>query len=127
MDSSETRIVSHWLCNPAFVTYRYWREIARAVAWGIESESPGLQAGAKRQKAVRLLAERLQEGFRTESAWPCSDFDLYRELINAALDNIDWPRVADTLLAEYGKRARRKGPEEFRPGLFPQPSIKAQG
>ena len=127
MESPETRIVSRWLCNPAFVTYRYWREIARAVAWGVESENPALRAGAKRQKAVCLLAERLQEGFRNESAVPCSEFDLYRELINAALDNIDWPRVADTLFAEYGKRAGKKRAEHLSLGLVPEASIKVRG
>ena len=126
MDSSETRIISRWLCNPAFVAYGYWREIARAVAWGVESESPGLPASVKRLEAVRLLAARLQAGFRAESSWPCSDFDLYRELINAALDNIDWRRVADTLLAEYGKRARSKEAKVLAGGSTPQPSIKAQ-
>ena len=127
MESPETRIISRWLCNPAFVTYRYWREIARAVAWGVESENPALQAGAKRHKAVCLLAERLQEGFRDESAGPCSEFDLYRELINAALDNIDWPRVADTLFAEYGKRANKKGAERLSLGLVPETIIKVRG
>ena len=127
MESSETRIVSRWLCNPAFVAYRYWREVARAVAWGVETEYRGLQAGDKRQKAVRLLADRLQEEFHTESAWPYSDVDLYRDLVYAALDNIDWPRVADTLFAEYGRQASRKGTEGLGLGVLPESSIKVPG
>jgi hypothetical protein len=85
----ETWLVALWLDNDRS-SYEYWREAAREVA--AEVENP--------QAAVLVLADRVKAE-HSEGAYirMSSNADVYSDLINAALSEVDWEEIARHLLA----------------------------
>ena len=94
----ETWLVNLWLTNEE-PTYRYWIESARyqrdhasecsQVRDGIWSES---------EAATFNLADQLKDEIM--EAAPNDESTLYGDLINAALDNVDWAEIAESWLGD---------------------------
>jgi len=94
----ETWCVSLWLDNEQ-VTYRYWRWRA----WQCRERakySPLVDDGVWEQKDAQryLLAAQLKE--ELEAAAPLQEASLYSDLLNAALSEVSWYEIAESILAE---------------------------
>lgn len=88
----ETWAVGLWLENE-IASYTYWLETAAEI-WE-ESESEGCLT--RSDNARHALADRLKEEIEDGAPEICG---LYSDLLNSALQDVDWDELADDRLAE---------------------------
>lgn len=95
----ETWCVTLWLENDQ-PTYEYWRQQARLQAAGAP-QAEQVQKGfwTTEQAAKFLLADQLQREF--EETNPLEKADVWSDLLNAALDAVDWHEVAEQFLVDF--------------------------
>jgi hypothetical protein len=101
----ENRVAKHWLLfEPASSTYGYWREVARE---SLEETKGTIARGSwtGREAAVSLLADRLQRDITGDCHILTSGSGPYQELIETALDDVDWWSLAEALMDEHAVRA----------------------
>ena len=94
----ETWTVALWMNNDA-LSQRYWREAAGEA----RSEAPTCKQVADRiwtkDEAVRfLLADWIKEDIAGEA--PTKEPSVYSDLLQAALDSVNWQEIADHLLED---------------------------
>jgi hypothetical protein len=99
-ETRETRLVVRWLCQGDSVSQEYWRQVVRE-AVEQPQRSYAVQRWSHDQALTALLAERLRDGITGDSYVVLADSGLYRDLISAALDNVDWWVVAKALGDEH--------------------------
>lgn len=95
----ETWCLTLWLENDE-VSYNYWREQAQRQV----SEAPYADQVKKGywtapQAAKFLLADQLKLEFEQKN--PLDKADVWSDLLNAALDAVDWHEVADQFLTDF--------------------------
>lgn len=94
----ETWAVALWMDNDA-LCHRYWREAAHEA----RSEAPKCQQvtddiWTESQAARFLLADWIKEGISEKA--PTSEPSVYTDLLQAALDSVEWQEIADHLLED---------------------------
>ena len=103
-ENRETRLAGHSLLfDPTSASYRYWQEVTRdtiAKVKNLITES----GCTRRETAALLLAHQLQTEIAGESDFGVSDVEIYRRLVCAALDNVDWWMLAVALLDAHDLR-----------------------
>jgi hypothetical protein len=93
----ETWAVSLWLGNDAG-SYQYWRD-ATQEEWECAKSAPASASRlTPRETAAIALSQRLRE--EVEGGSPLADATLYTDLLQSALDQVDWYEVADNLLED---------------------------
>ena len=95
----ETWAVKLWIDNDEG-TVEYWREAAQD-AWDRSDDKIPNQFMDRSSNARSLLAERLKDEHDSQSDHPvfkASDGSVYADLLNAALSEINWHEIADSLL-----------------------------
>ncbi len=100
----ETWAVSLWLGND-HGSYQYWRD-ATQEEWECAKAAPA-SAGRStpRETASIALSQRLRE--EVEGGSPLADATLYTDLLQSALDQVDWYEVADNLLEDAQEDEQR--------------------
>lgn len=89
----ETWAVKLWIDNEE-PSYRYWQEATRA-AWGDPEEWDG--ESNRSRKARMALADQLKD----EYAENAPELDgIYSDLLGAALSEVDWYEIADSMLTD---------------------------
>ena len=106
MQPHETTLASEWLCNPDFATHDYWRRVTNHVIRATHGPHPRPPRWQESEAAVFLLAERLKESTDRDSHLLFSELGLYYELLNTALDRVDWFSVAEDLVDKHARHAR---------------------
>lgn len=95
----ETWAVNLWITNDQG-SDSYWREQA-AECWNeAEDKSPN-QFMNRADNAKAMLAERLKDDHDSQSEHPvfkAADGSVYADLLNAALSEVDWYEIAQSLL-----------------------------
>src|SRR5687768_3420585 len=92
----ETWAVALWLDNERG-TYEFWRDRAREAS----AENPPDQVGEPSRTAVLLVADELKAAHQEAAADRLeSASDVFVDLINAALDDVDWVEIARHVLSE---------------------------
>jgi len=94
----ETWLVNLWLGNNER-SYRYWREEALQ-HWNRAIDS---HADEPKHQARQDLAEQLKEEIADE--YPSVTADLYSDLMECALSEIDWWEIAGHLLEDFAEEA----------------------
>jgi len=100
----ETRNVKLWLDNEV-LSYRYWKENAQ-MAWEeskeeAEDRKSGDPIFTRSEIARRNLADRLQS--EVTDGNPLADAaSMYSDLLGAALSDVNWSEIANSLLEDYG-------------------------
>lgn len=89
----ETWLVNLWLSNDSG-TYVYWRDLARE-AW---QHAEATDVLTRELVARSGLAARLKDEIEEHS--PCPNADLYSDLLNSALSEVDWREVAQHFLED---------------------------
>jgi hypothetical protein len=93
----ETWCVNLWLTNDEGADC-YWREqAADRLAEAEDRPEPHL---TPRERARVALADQLRDELTEEESIPGAN--LYRDLLNAALGEVDWHEVADAFLEDIG-------------------------
>jgi hypothetical protein len=109
----ETWAVKLWMDNEEG-TYNYWRERTTA-AWA-EAEHGGNQfAGSRSDRARILLAVWLKDEHddnAEHAGLKAIDGTVYADLLNAALSEVDWYEIADSLLGDVNDNAEA-GAEQY--------------
>ena len=85
--NSETWAVSLWIDNEES-SYRYWRGEAARYQHDIEGQLD----------AVRVLATQLKQEISDNA--PTDKPNVYSDLLTAALSDVNWAEIAETLLSE---------------------------
>lgn len=93
----ETWLVNLWIGNEEG-SYRYWREEALR-HWNRAMED---HADDPKQHAKQDLADQLKEEITDQA--PTVTADLYADLMDCALCEIDWWEIADHLLTEFAEQ-----------------------
>ena len=102
-DTRETQLIVRWLRGGDTVNHKYWREVVHeAVEEAERTDCTG--RWSQHEALTAILAERLRDGITGDSYVMVADSGLYRDLISAALDNVDWWEVAKALVAEHISR-----------------------
>src|SRR5262245_11058746 len=103
----ETWNVALWIDNEEG-SYNYWREAAQE-CWN-EADAPsanarltGREPFTREEKARFALADRLKH--EMQEAMPDLGASMWADLLNAALDEVNWHDVADHYLADVDKTA----------------------
>ena len=91
----ETWCVNLWLTNEEG-TDCYWRE--QAAERLAEAEARPEQHLTPRERAAVALADQLREELTGEEIIPGAN--LYSDLLNAALGEVDWHDIADSFLED---------------------------
>lgn len=109
METHETMLAIRWVCNPKLASYRYWKGVTQELLGQPRRSRRLTDSWNNRYPLVCLLGERLREGITGDSHLLLSDSGLYRDLLNGALDNVRWQRVAEALVKEHceGATVRR--------------------
>ena len=97
----ETWAVKLWMDNDEG-SYRYWQEQTRE-CWDETSDKSPNQYCNHSDNARIMLAERLKDEHDSQSDHPvfaASDGTVYADLLNAALSEVDWHEIADSLLSD---------------------------
>lgn len=95
----ETWCVTLWLENDQ-ATYEYWREQARRQAIEAPQAEQVLKGYWSSEQAAKfLLADQLKSEF--EETNPLEKADVWSDLLNAALDAVDWHEVAGQFLTDF--------------------------
>jgi hypothetical protein len=94
-----TWCVASWLMNESG-SYHHWRDRTRSTvrgAWSMENvfngrwtETEGARIGLSSQ-----LKEEIQE------AIPLIDASLYSDLLQSAMDNVEWPEIARSFIENF--------------------------
>ena len=94
----ETWAVNLWLENEE-PTYRYWREQAR---WHREHASESSQVAGGTWTADEVARIELAKQFETEisESSPLTALTVYSDLLNAALEEVNWNEIAESWLSE---------------------------
>lgn len=88
-----------WLDNDEG-TYLYWREATSAAAEEAATCSQVLRGAWTAEEAARIiLADRLKR--EIYDAAPDLGASLFADLLNAALSEVDWYEIADSLLDDH--------------------------
>jgi hypothetical protein len=95
----ETWLVGLWLDNDQG-SYEYWREQARE-HWNSAPTCKQARQGiwTAEEAAAFNLADQLKE--EIENSSPLTDADLFSDLLNSALSEVDWQEVAENFLTEF--------------------------
>lgn len=89
----ETCCVNLWLGNDdSIYWHRYWTAAARS-AWDAAEPEPALN---RSESARYVLSKQLEEEIGEGS--PITEASLYNDLLQSALQNVDWPEVANACL-----------------------------
>jgi DNA-directed RNA polymerase specialized sigma24 family protein len=88
----ETWAVKLWMDNEQG-SYNYWRE-ATQEAW--EHPARNQFIDSHRDRARLALADRLKD--EHEENAPTSEASIYTDLLSAALSEVNWNEIADSLL-----------------------------
>jgi hypothetical protein len=104
MDTRETTLAIRWVCNPDLANYGYWREVTREILGQPRRSRRLTDSRSNRFPLICILGERLREGITGDSHLLLCDSGLCRDLLNGALDNVSWLRVAEALVAEHSER-----------------------
>ena len=113
-ETRETQLIVGWLRGGDSVNQRYWRDVVHEAVE--QAEMPDAARRWSQQEALTaILAERLRDGITGDSYVIVADSGLYRDLISAALDNVDWWVVARALVAEYASQKGALGRKRRRP------------
>lgn len=97
----ETWAIKLWMDNEQS-SQEYWQEQARA-AWDVCGDKHPNQFMDRSSNARSLLAERLKDEFDSQSEHPvfaAAEGTVYGDLLNAALSEVDWYEIAESLLEE---------------------------
>ena len=107
MDTRETTLAISWVCNPHLGTYAYWRDVTQELVGQPRKSRRLTDACGNRYPLLCILGERLREGISGDSHLVLLDSGLYRDLLNGALDNVSWLRVAEALVEEHAERENK--------------------
>ena len=110
----ETQLIVRWLCNGETTDHRYWRDVVHEALEQAEGRDTA-RCRSEEEVLTAILAERLRDGITGDSYVVVADSGLYRDLISAALDKVDWWEVARALVAEHVSRNRALGSKPRRP------------
>ena len=102
-DTRETQLIVRWLRGGDTVNHKYWREVVHEAVEEVE-RTDFTGRWSQYDALTAILAERLRDGITGDSYVMVADSGLYRDLISAALDNVDWWEVAKRLVAEHISR-----------------------
>ena len=94
----ETWAVNLWMSNDEG-SYRYWEETAQEV-WA-DAEAGTYDWQTREFQADYALAERLKD--EHEENVPVAEASVYTDLLQAALDSVNWQEIAEHLLADVDK------------------------
>lgn len=97
----ETWAVKLWMDNDRG-SYEYWKETAEACWAEAEDKSPN-QFMTKAENARLLLSDRLKDEHDSGSEHPvfaAAEGTVYADLLNAALSEVNWHEIAESLLAD---------------------------
>jgi hypothetical protein len=100
----ETWAVKLWIDNDEG-TYDYWRETTREV-WADSDDKHPNQFMDRSGNARSTLAERLKDEHDSQSDHPvfkAADGSVYADLLNAALSEVDWYEIADSMLSDLAE------------------------
>ena len=90
----ETVLASQWLSNSVFACNAFWRRrVAQLFAEHGSSRDPSARA-----HVVSALARRLEDNTARDAYRILQGLGLYRDLVDLALERIDWSVVAEVLL-----------------------------
>ena len=94
----ETWAVALWLDNDA-ATHNYWREeAARHVQEAADCEMVQKDVWTAADAARFNLAEQLNDEMTDAS--PLEDPSVYSDLLQAALDEVDWKEIAENMIGD---------------------------
>ena len=106
----ETWCVNLWLENEE-PSYRYWRDQARLyAAYAPDSSLVWNEDYSIRDAARRMLADQLKAKVTDQS--PLGKPAVFSDLLQAALDEVDWDEIAQHWLADYFPPLRINYPPE---------------
>ena len=100
----ETWAVKLWIDNEE-PSYNYWRETTREV-WSECEERGNAYLDTRQLRAQSMLAERLKEELDDQAEVEIHvhgrkvDASFYNDLMNAALGEVNWHEIADSMLAD---------------------------
>ncbi len=95
----ETWAVSLWIDNDQ-ATYLHWREeTARHVRESDDDEMVGKGIWTAREAARYKLAQQLRD--EVTDAAPDLEASVYSDLLQAALDDVDWIEIAESRLDDF--------------------------
>ena len=97
----ETWAVKLWMDNEQS-SYHYWQE-ATQEAWNEAKNKHPNQFMNRHDNARLILSERLKDEHDNQSGHPvfaAADGSVYADLLNAALSEVDWHEIADSLLED---------------------------
>jgi len=103
----ETWAVKLWMDNEQ-ETQEYWQEAAQD-AWDSTGDKRPNVFMDRESNARSLLARRLRVEHDSQSDHPvfaASDGTVYADLLNAALSEVNWYEIADSLLEEVEKEVK---------------------
>ena len=105
----ETWVVALWI-DQDHGSYKYWRETA-AEARSVAANCPQVADGtwSKKDAGRFQLADWLKE--EITDAMPLHEPNVYSDLLNAALDEVNWQEIADHLLADLLEAEERPEPD----------------
>lgn len=109
----ETWAVKLWMDNEEG-SYRYWGEQAQE-AWDESADKHPNQFMDRERNAVSMLAERLKDEHDSQSDHPvfaAADGTVYADLLNAALSEVNWHEIAESLLEDVDKESDEETEEE---------------
>jgi hypothetical protein len=95
----ETWAVKLWIDNEQG-TYEYWREAA-VDAWEMAGDETPNQFMDHSSNAQSMLATRLKDEHDSQSDHPvfaAAEGSVYADLLNAALSDVNWHEIAESLL-----------------------------
>jgi len=102
----ETWAVKLWMDNEES-SYRYWRETAQECWDDAEDKYPN-QFMNRIDNAQSMLAQRLEDEHDSQSEHPvfkAAEGSVYADLLNAALSEVDWLKIAASLLEDVDRVA----------------------
>jgi len=99
----ETWTVKLWMDNEEG-SYNYWRDVA-VECWNESADKHPNQFCGRRSNAKIMLADRLQNEHSDHPAIEAANGTVYADLLNAALSEVNWAEIADSLLDD----AKEKG------------------
>ena len=110
----ETWAVKLWMDNEEG-SYHYWAEAALD-AWNDARDKYPNQFMNRHDNARLILVDRLRNGHDSESEHPvfaAADGSVYADLLNAALSEVNWHEIADSLLEEVDTENPRGDSEAY--------------